>query len=89
MADQKCFFFLKDITSLIEEATSAGGQDLGIIVYPSVAKDSKPKLKVSYIKSSAGASITVAVNAEGVTGAIDGCPYPPRCEWKKYLQWEH
>lgn len=80
MADQKCFFFLKDITRLIEEAKSAGGQDLGIIVYPSATKDDKPKLKVSFLKISALASVAVATSEEGVTGAIDGCPYPPRCE---------
>ncbi len=49
-------------------------------MYPSAAKDVKPKLKVSYMKSSAVASVAAATIAEGVTGAIDGCPYPPRCE---------
>ena len=80
MADQKCFFFLKDITRLIEEAKSGGGQDLGIIVYPSATKDDKPKLKVSFLKISALEPIAEAINAEGVTGSIEGCPYPPRCE---------
>ena len=80
MADQKCFFFLKDITRLIKEAESAGGQDLGIIVYPSHTKDEKPKLKVSFLKSSTLEPIAEAINAEGVTGSIEGCPYPPRCE---------
>ena len=80
MSDQKSFFYLKDITRLIEEATIDGGEDLGIIIYPSATKDEKPKLKVSYLKPSVTKTLDAALNGEKLTGAIHGCPYPPRCE---------
>ena len=80
MSDQKSFFYLKDITRLMQEATNVGGEELGIIIYPSATKDEKPKLKVSYLKPSATKTIDAALNGELVTGSIDGCPYPPRCE---------
>lgn len=79
MSDQKSFFYLKDITRLIQEATNVGGEELGIIIYTSATKDDKPKLKVSYLKSSATKTLDAALNGEILTGAIEGCPYPPRC----------
>ena len=80
MSDQKSFFYLKDITRLIQEATNVGGEELGIVIYPSATKDDKPKLKVSYLKPSVTRTLDAALNGEKLTGAIEGCPYPPRCE---------
>ncbi len=78
MMSKKHFFYLKDISTLVEEATKAGGTDLGIVVTTDDEKGEKPGLQVSFIKIQAGKSLADAI--EEITSSVEGCPYPPRCQ---------
>ena len=76
MSEGKLFFYMKDINTLIAEATKEGGFDLGVVITPATETD-KPMLQVSYfVKSAEDASLK---GEEQFTNPIDGCPYPPRC----------
>lgn len=76
MSEGQLFFYLKDISTLIKQATTAGGTDLGIVITPATDVD-KPILQVSYfIKSEGDLSFQ---DVEQFTDPVIGCPYPPRC----------
>lgn len=78
MAKNSFFFYVKDVLPLIEKATAAGGDDLGLVITTGNNNDAKPKLKVGYfVKNSETARLLAS---ETFTDAVDGCPYPPRCE---------
>ena len=76
----KVFFYLKDVNTLIEEATKAGGTDLGLVITPAPLLKDKPQLQVSYfVHGEARLTSSTLEQGESFTNPIAGCPYPPRC----------